>query len=190
MADRVVTVDLPPWAAEYSHHSRVYPDDEARMGLAVLLARRNIEQRTGGPFGAAVFDRASGQLVSLGVNSVVRLNNCTLHAEMVALQFATTRHGRFSLDQPGERDAGYGLVTSCEPCAMCLGAVLWSGVSRVVCGAAREDATQLGFDEGPVFPASWEYLRARGIEIVLGVRRVEARAVLELYRGRGPIYNG
>ncbi|HVG39005.1 MAG TPA: hypothetical protein VM870_06955, partial [Pyrinomonadaceae bacterium] len=79
----------------------------------------------------------------------------------------------------------------CEPCAMCLGATLWSGVKRVVCGATREDARQLNFDEGPVFADSYSYLSERGIEIVRGVRRTEARAVLELYRlGSGTIYNG
>ncbi|HEX7024878.1 MAG TPA: hypothetical protein VF187_08680, partial [Gemmatimonadales bacterium] len=83
------------------------------------------------------------------------------------------------------------LVTSCEPCAMCLGAILWSGVTRVVMGASRQDATALEFEEGPVFPESYRYLESRGIEIVREVLRAEARAVLELYRERGgTIYNG
>jgi tRNA(Arg) A34 adenosine deaminase TadA len=74
---------------------------------------------------------------------------------------------------------------------MCLGATLWSGVRRVVYGATREDATLLNFEEGPVFPESYRYLEARGIEIVRGVLRDEARAVLELYRANsGKIYNG
>lgn len=74
---------------------------------------------------------------------------------------------------------------------MCLGATLWSGVNRVVYGAAREDASLLNFDEGPVFPESYEYLKERGISIVRNVLRDEARAVLELYRSKaGKIYNG
>jgi len=82
------------------------------------------------------------------------------------------------------------LVTSCEPCAMCLGATLWSGVRSVVCGAAREDALHQRFDEGPVFPESWRYLESHGISITRGVRREEARKVLELYGERsGEIYN-
>ena len=83
------------------------------------------------------------------------------------------------------------LYTSCEPCAMCLGATLWSGVRRVVYGASREDAALLNFDEGPVFPESYHYLEKRGIAIVRNVLRGEARAVLELYRASsGKIYNG
>jgi tRNA(Arg) A34 adenosine deaminase TadA len=77
------------------------------------------------------------------------------------------------------------MVTSCEPCAMCMGATLWSGVRRVVWGAVREDAMALDFDEGPVFPETYEYLEARGIELARGVLREEARAVLDLYQARG-----
>jgi tRNA(Arg) A34 adenosine deaminase TadA len=83
------------------------------------------------------------------------------------------------------------LFTSCEPCAMCLGATLWSGVKRVVYGAGREDASKLNFEEGPVFPESYQYLMDRGIEIVRNVLRPEAAAVLERYRAKsGKIYNG
>ena len=83
------------------------------------------------------------------------------------------------------------LATSCEPCAMCLGATLWSGVKRLLCGATRDDALRINFDEGPVFPQSYAYLRDRGIEVVRQVAREEARAVLELYRETsGVIYNG
>jgi tRNA(Arg) A34 adenosine deaminase TadA len=74
---------------------------------------------------------------------------------------------------------------------MCLGAILWSGVERLLCSAAGEDARRLGFEEGPVFPESFGYLAGRGIAIVRGIRGDEGRRVLELYRERGgPIYNG
>jgi tRNA(Arg) A34 adenosine deaminase TadA len=74
---------------------------------------------------------------------------------------------------------------------MCLGAALWSGVRRVVSGAARDDALKLDFEEGPVFPESYRYLEARGIAIEREVLRDEAKAVLELYRRtNGTIYNG
>jgi tRNA(Arg) A34 adenosine deaminase TadA len=83
------------------------------------------------------------------------------------------------------------LFTSCEPCAMCLGATLWSGVRRVLCGATRDDAMLLRFDEGPVFAASWRYLKRRGIDVRHGVLREEAVAVFDEYRkSAGTIYNG
>jgi tRNA(Arg) A34 adenosine deaminase TadA len=184
-----IQVSLPPWVPEVIAGREVFPTLEDRMRLAVALSRENVVRRTGGPFGAAIFERDSGRLVAAGVNSVTRLNNCTLHGEMVAFMMAQAALGSFSLGAPGM--PAHELVTSCEPCAMCLGAILWSGVSRVVCGAARADATELRFEEGPVFPASYKYLEARGIEIVHEVLREEARGVLVLYREQGgPIYNG
>jgi tRNA(Arg) A34 adenosine deaminase TadA len=159
------------------------------MRLAIAVSRQNVERATGGPFGAAVFEADSGRLVSVGMNSVVRLNNCTLHGEIVAFMMAQQRVGSYTLHAPNL--PRHELFTSCEPCAMCLGAALWSGVRRVVSGAARDDASKLDFEEGPVFPESYRYLEARGIAIEREVLRDEAKAVLELYRRTsGTIYNG
>lgn len=180
-----LTISLPDWALELSYMGRSYGSLEERMSVAIDLARRNVERGTGGPFGAAVFETGSGRLVAIGMNLVVSSGNAFLHAETVALMFAQREVGTWSLRRP-EHD----LFTSCAPCAMCLGAVLWSGVSRLVSGAAREDALEVGFDEGPVFDASYEYLVSRGINCQAGVLRDEARAVLQDYRSRGaPIYN-
>ena len=185
----VVYVDYPDWVADLVNRAAVYRNDAAKMRLAIAVARANVEHDTGGPFGAAVFEKDSGRLVAVGMNSVVRLNNCTLHGEMVAFMMAQRVVGAYSLSAPNL--PVHELFTSCEPCAMCLGATLWSGVKRVVYGAGREDASKLQFEEGPVFPASYKYLEDRGIEIVRDVLRDEARAVLELYRTKnGKIYNG
>lgn len=185
----VVQVDHPVWVHDVVDNGVVYRDDAAKMRLAIAVARANVVHGTGGPFGAAIYERDSGRLVAVGMNSVVRLNNSTLHGEMVAFMMAQREVGAFSLSAPGL--PVHELFTSCEPCAMCLGATLWSGVKRVVYGAGREDATLLHFEEGPVFPASYRYLEDRGIEIVRDVLRDEARAVLELYRAKnGKIYNG
>ena len=189
MTQRTVQVDYPDWANETIAWDAVYRTDEERMRLAIAVSRANVEHETGGPFGAAIFESESGRLVAVGMNSVVRLNNCTLHGEMVAFMMAHARLGSFTLNAP--HLPAHELVTSCEPCAMCLGATLWSGVRRVVYGAGREDASMLRFDEGPVFPASYRYLEERGITIVRNLLRDEAVAVLEDYRARnGTIYNG
>ena len=66
---------------------------------------------------------------------------------------------------------------------MCVGAIHWSGITRLVCGATRDDAQRIGFDEGPVFPASYTYLRNRGVEISRGLQRAEATAVIQDYFG-------
>ena len=158
------------------------------MRVAIEVAAANVAHGTGGPFGAAIFESESGRLVSVGVNTVVRLRNSALHAEMVAFMRAQSAVGAYSLSSAG---LAHTLYSSCDPCAMCLGAALWAGVRRIVCGATRQDAVALRFDEGPVFPESYDYLVKRGIEVVHGVLRDEARATLEQYRARGGvIYNG
>lgn len=182
-------IELPAWAVEYAAGVGPCPGDPERMAVAVELARRNVLENSGGPFGAALFAEASGELVAVGVNSVERLNNSVLHAELMALMHAEARLDRFNLRAPA--GAGFALYSSCAPCAMCLGGILWSGVGTLVYAAGKADAAAIGFDEGPVFPESWAYLEARGVSVRAGVLGDEARAVLELYRARGGlIYNG
>ena len=182
-----VAVRLPGWVAEVVDYGRSYETDEARMGVAVRLAAENVQRDTGGPFGAAVFEAATGTLVSVGVNRVVPLNNSSLHAEIIALMLAQARIATYSLGD----NIAHELFSSCEPCAMCLGATHWSGVSRVVWAATREDAGRLHFDEGPVFQATYDYLSARGIQFEAGPLRSAARDILARYgEAGGEIYNG
>jgi tRNA(Arg) A34 adenosine deaminase TadA len=183
-----VRVALPAWVPEVVGAVRPWRGTEEKMALVVRLAAENVEREPGGgPFAAAVFRQDSGALVAVGVNSVVRLANSVLHAEIVALMLAHRALGLHSFALPEAPPLE--LVSSCEPCIMCLGAVTWSGVRRLVTGAAREDAEALGFDEGPVTAASYDQLRRRGIEVTRGVLRQEAQAVLARYRALGrPIY--
>ncbi len=184
-----VEIEYPEWVDSIARWDEPYESSEDKMRLAIGVSRLNVDRGDGGPFGAAIFESQSGRLISVGMNSVVRYNNCTLHGEMVAFMMAQRRIGSFTLNAPSL--PAHELYTSCEPCAMCLGATLWSGVRRVVSGAAREDASRLNFEEGPVFPESYRYLEVRGIEIVRNVLRDEARAVLDAYRAKsGKIYNG
>ena len=186
--DRTVAASCPEWMERAVDWGARYATDESRMGLAIELARQNVQRGTGGPFGAAVFESGTGALVAAGVNSVTRLQNSMLHAEVLAIMLAESRVGSYTL--LGPELPHHELVTTCDPCAMCLGAVLWSGVRRLVTGADRADASALDFDEGPVFPESYAYLEARGVVVVRGVLRREAAAVLELYRRQGGvIYN-
>lgn len=158
------------------------------MALAIELAGENVRQGTGGPFGALVVDSVSGRLVSAGVNLVMPSANCTAHAEMVAIGLADRAVGTYDLG-PTTGHA-YELVSSVDPCAMCLGAVVWSGVTRLVCGAHDSDARAIGFDEGPK-PDAWvTLLESRGIEVVRSLCRASATAVLAEYADRGgTIYN-
>ncbi|MBM4126158.1 MAG: nucleoside deaminase [Nitrospira sp.] len=153
------------------------------MRFVVDLTATNVEKRTGGPFGAAVFERRTGRLVAIGVNLVESARCSHAHAEMVALANAQHTLGNFDLGAEGLPQ--HELVSSCEPCAMCYGAIPWSGVRRLVCGARASDAEAIGFDEGAK-PKHWVgELNKRGISVVRDLCRQEAAAVLQHYTAIG-----
>jgi tRNA(Arg) A34 adenosine deaminase TadA len=181
-------VALPQWCRDLAAELPPILDDvDDRIALAVELSRRNVEAGTGGPFGALVSTR-EGRLISLGVNRVEAEHCSSAHAEIVALSLAQARLATWNLAEAA--GAPMELATSCEPCAMCLGAIPWSGVARVVCAATKRDAEETGFDEGERDPDWVGMLARRGVETVTGLRRREAAAVLRDYRDRGAsIYN-
>ena len=184
-----VVLGLPGWVEELvSDPGRQYPTEEDRMQLAIELSRQNVARGTGGPFGAAVFELSTNRLVAPGVNLVTATNLSTAHAEIVAIMIAQQVVEHFDLG--GQGLPPYELVASTEPCAQCFGAIPWSGVRRLACGARDEDASGIGFDEGPKL-ADWvSALERRGISVARDVCRDEAAAVLKEYAERGgEIYN-
>lgn len=181
---------MPKWVPAFveRHEGGGRLDVEDRMRFVLGLANQNVVHGTGGPFAAAVFAGAHHELVAVGVNIVLSAHSSIAHAEMVALTMAQQRLG--SHDLASDLRRGCELVSSVEPCAMCLGAVPWSGVRRLVCGARDADARAIGFDEGQK-PRRWlEGLRRRGLDVVRDVLRSESAALLDAYRrGGGVIYN-
>jgi tRNA(Arg) A34 adenosine deaminase TadA len=182
-----VEFSLPNWVNGFMDISEIR-NIEDRVLFVIEASRRNILEKTGGPFAAAVFERETGRIVSLGVNLVEKERLSVLHAEIIALTLAQRKLGHFDLGADGL--ARHELVTSTEPCAMCFGAIPWSGVTRVVSAARDEDARRIGFDEGPK-PTDWRAsLEQRGIEVISDVKRKEAVVVLAEYaRTGGFIYN-
>lgn len=180
---------LPTWInAALSGAPRIFSTVEERMRLAIRLSQLNVEYGTGGPFGAAVFDVQTQTLLAPGVNLVVPMNCSVLHAEIVAIMMAQQKIQHYDLS--AIEGSSFELVTSTEPCAMCFGALPWSGVRSLVCGARDEDARQIGFEEGPKLPDWTLALRERGISVQQDVCRWEAVEVLNQYnRNAGLIYN-
>lgn len=184
-----VTLVLPGWVEELlPDPERTYPTEEDRMRLVVELSRLNVERGTGGPFGAAIFERETGRLLAPGMNLVVPSSCSVAHAEMVAIMIAQQVAGDFDLGSEGK--PAYELYASTEPCAMCFGAIPWSGVRGLLCGARDEDARAVGFDEGAKLPDWITALEERGIPVKRDVLREDAARVLRDYANSGgEIYN-
>jgi tRNA(Arg) A34 adenosine deaminase TadA len=186
-----LTLDLPDWVpSELERLPEIVPGLEARMAMVLRFARLNTEHQSGGPFAAGVFERDSGRVIALGVNRVVPLGCSSAHAEFMALSLAQQRLGVYDLGGPGL--PAHQLVVNWSPCAMCFGAVLWSGIrSLVIAGADPAMMAITGFDEGPM-PANWRNeLTRRGIELAEGVLRAEALADFRAFAATNPVvYNG
>ena len=150
-------------------------DEQIMRGLQADLQTRI---RTGsgcGPFMAAVYDRQGNCLVS-ATNSVVTSGCSHSHAEMNAIRLAEEKLGTWDL---GPSDLV--LYTPSEPCLMCIGGILWSGIRKVVFGVSTASVEAItGFDEG--FKAGWrEAFAQRGIEVVGPVVPEVGEAVLREY---------
>jgi len=185
-----LTIQLPGWIEPVLPAlDHAFESVEDRMRLVIALSRQNVENETGGPFGAAVFSLKSRRLIAPGVNMVVSSKWSGCHGEMVAFALAQQALGTHDLGGLGLDDME--LVTSTEPCAMCMGATVWSGVKSLVCGARDEDARSIGFDEGPKVGNWMQDFENRGIHVVRDVLRTEAREVLTMYAEHGgQVYNG
>ena len=178
-----VHLTLPAWVHEHVDADRTHAGDEAKVALAIELSRLNIESRSGGPFGAAVFG-PDDRIVAVGVNRVLPQQCSLAHAETMAYMLAQQRTQRSRLYEleDGTRVGPFTLATSAQPCCQCYGATFWAGVDRLLIGARSEDVESLTeFDEGPL-PADWiGELQKRGIEVVRDLHRDDARAVLKQY---------
>ena len=178
MVTRSAEIRLPDWLAAMALPPAP-ASDEACMRLAIAAARENVARGSGGPFGAVVRGDSSGEIVGVGVNLVPPTANPVLHAETVALSLAAARLA-------GEPMT---LFTSCEPCIMCLGALHWSGVRRIVSAALKADAEAVGFSEGAGTRELRAEMAARGVVFEDGMLREEGAEVLRLYAsGGGRIY--
>lgn len=181
---KAICFEIPQWVADYAETYQVCMDDECKMQFVLEAVRLNIQHNTGGPFAAAVFEQDTGKLISLGVNLVTTQHLSILHAEMVAISMAQRFLGTYALAEAGD----YELVTSTEPCAMCLGAIPWSGIKRVVAGATDQDARNIGFDEGAK-PVDWKKgLMDRNIQVVVKVEHEKAIKALQAYLQMGKLY--
>jgi guanine deaminase len=146
--------------------------NEAFMREALRLARENVEQAAGGPFGAVVVK--DGRIVGRGSNRVTTTLDPTAHAEIVAIREACQGLGTFVL-------AGCHLYTSCEPCPMCLSAAYWARIERLFYAGTRADAAAAGFDDDFLYREVARPIAERTL-VSEPLLREEAAAVFALWQ--------
>jgi guanine deaminase len=116
-------------------------NDRLFLHRAIEIAICGIENG-GGPFGAVI--TKDGEKISESFNKVVLTNDSTAHAEVVAIREASSLLRSHDL-------SGCTLYSSCEPCPMCLGAIYWAGIKKVVYACDRIDAENAGFSDKLIY---------------------------------------
>lgn len=145
------------------------------MREAIEITRAGI-QAGQTPFGAVIVRNA--EAISAAHNTVWRDCDPTAHAEINAIRQASRKLGSIALD-------GCAIYTTCEPCPMCLAAIHWARISKVIYGACISDAAAAGFNELRVDAARLVEIGESKLEIESGVLVEECRELFQLWkRGR------
>lgn len=142
------------------------------LQLAIELAQNGMEAGHGGPFGCIIVK--DGKIIGKGSNSVLKNNDPTAHAEVVAIRDACKNLGHFQLE-------GCEVYTSCEPCPMCLGAIFWARPSKVFYACTKEDAADAGFDDDFIYEEIKVDPADRKIPMLNGMREASQK-VFELWK--------
>ena len=149
------------------------------MKVANDNAKNGIENKEGGPFGAVIVDK-KGNIISNGNNKVLKNNDSTAHAEIVAIREACRKLNTYDLSE-------YILYTSCEPCPMCLSAAIWANIKTIYYGCTKEDANNIGFRDDIIY----DYLKGNNKNLIKleNIDRDECIKTFEKYsKENGTIY--
>lgn len=131
------------------------------ISLAVAEARKGMQLNHGGPFGAVIVQ--NDRLIARAHNQVLRTNDPTAHAEMLAIRRAAKKLGRFDLSDCE-------IFSSCEPCPMCFAAIYWAKIPRLYYGCNHQDAAAIGFDDAYIY------------DVIRGQARIHKLQILQLER--------
>lgn len=145
------------------------------MKIAKDIAENGMNNDEGGPFGAIIIDK-NGVVISKGNNQVLGSNDPTAHAEIVAIRDACKKLNTYDLSE-------YILYTSCEPCPMCLSAIIWSNIKEVYYACTKKDAAEIGFRDDMIY----EYLKGNNKELLnlKQINREECIYLFEEYKKQG-----
>ena len=149
------------------------------MKIAKENADKGISNKEGGPFGAVITNK-EGNIIANGNNKVLKNNDPTAHAEVVAIREACKKLNTYDLSD-------YILYTSCEPCPMCLSAIIWTNIKEVYYGCTKEDAGEIGFRDDLIY----DYLKGNNKDLIklTNLDRDECIKTFEKYKqGKGTIY--
>ena len=138
------------------------------MKIAKECAEHGVSHNEGGPFGAVITDK-EGNIIAKGNNMVLANNDPTAHAEVTVIRKACEKLGTYDL-------SGYILYTSCEPCPMCLSAIIWSNIKEVYYACTKDDAGKIGFRDDIIY----EYLEGKNMDLI-NLKQIDREDCINLF---------
>ena len=139
------------------------------MKIANDLAKDNLITNDGGPFGAVVVK--DNQVVGKGSNHVLKNNDPTAHAEIMAIRDACKNLNTYDL-------SNCILYTSCFPCPMCMSATIWSNIKVVYYGNTKEDAANIGFRDDFIY----DYLKDMSNNSILNIIQLNREETIKTFK--------
>ena len=138
------------------------------MKIAKEMAQNGMNNNEGGPFGAVIIDK-QGNIIAKGNNQVLKNNDPTAHAEVVAIRNACDKLNTYDLSD-------YILYTSCEPCPMCLSAIIWSNIKEIYYACTKNDAAEIGFRDDMIY----EYLKGNNKDLI-NLKQINREECIDLF---------
>ena len=145
------------------------------MQEAIRLAEENLITNVGGPFGACVVKE--GKIIGKGSNHVLKNNDPTAHAEIVAIRQACQNINSYDL-------SGCVLYTNCYPCPMCMSAIIWSNIKEVYYGNTKEDAEAIGFRDDFIYDLIKDPTSYKNIIVLKCINREETIKAFNDYKNK------
>ena len=142
------------------------------MDVAIDLSDDNFDKKYGGPFGACVVK--DGKIIGKGINRVIKDNDPTAHAEIVAIRNACKSINSYDL-------SGCELYTSCYPCPMCLSAIIWSNIKKVYYANTKEDAADIGFRDELIYEYLDKLADNKVDKKVLNLKSLDREEAIEVF---------
>ncbi|WP_406657541.1 nucleoside deaminase [Methanolobus sp. ZRKC2] len=137
------------------------------MQTSIDEARHGIIHNHGGPFGAVIVK--DGEIIARAHNQVLKTNDPTAHAEVLAIRQASAALGKFDLSECE-------IYTTSQPCPMCLAAIFWARIKTVYYGSDKEDVAKIGFDDSRFYDLMYESTFEHELKVV----NLDREASLEL----------
>lgn len=144
------------------------------MKIAKERSINGCRNHEGGPFGAVIVDK-EGNVIAEGNNRVLCDLDPTAHAEVTTIREACKKLRTYDL-------SNYILYTSCEPCPMCLSAIIWANIKKVYYACTRKDAASIGFRDDMIY----EYLKGNNNNVIelKEIDREECKSLFEEYKAK------